>query len=453
MNKTELAQVFDRERNRFLDEWRVLLSFASISADSAYANDCRACAAWLVDHLAAIGFKPQVIPTSSHPLVYAERPGKPGHPVVLFYGHYDVQPVDPLDQWTTPPFAPDLRDGRMFARGAQDNKGQVFATLKALETLIRHDALDCTVKLIIEGDEESGSLVALNMLSAKRDMLRADIVMAADSNMAASGVPTITMGLRGIVTLTATLRGPSHDLHSGMHGGRAPNPATAMARLLATLHDDEGRVAVEGFYDDVREPSREERALAHVPAFDPARYRAETGVDPVGGEQPFTPVERTAFRPALDVNGIHSGYGGQGMKTIIPASALAKISARLVPNQDPERTLAAIERHLRKHVPAGLHLEISDHGIGGPAFRADLKSKAIGTARAVLDEMSHGRTAFLWEGASVPVAAKLPELSGGEPVLVGFGSEEDRIHAPNESYSLEQFQDGFIYTAMFLSRL
>ena len=281
---------------------------------------------------------------------------------------------------------------------------------------------------------------------------RADVVMAADTGTVSSGTPTITMGLRGIVHLTAIVHGPSHDLHSGMHGGRAPNPAHGMARLIASLHDDNGRVAVPGFYDGVLEPSEAERILDNATPIDPAWYEATTGVPPVGGEQSFTPTERTGFRPAIDVNGVHSGYGGAGSKTIIPAVAMAKISARLVPGQDPERILAMLVAHLRAKVPRGLRLEITEQGVGGPAVRVSLTSPAVQVARQVLDQLSPNGTAFLWEGASVPVLSHLPAVAGGDAILVGFGHEEDNIHAPNSSYSLEQFKLGYLYTALFLSR-
>jgi acetylornithine deacetylase/succinyl-diaminopimelate desuccinylase-like protein len=247
--------------------------------------------------------------------------------------------------------------------------------------------------------------------------------------------------------------GPDHDLHSGVHGGRVPNPANALCQLVASLHQADGRVAVDGFYDGVTEPTEEERTLANAQPIDPAWYQSVTGLLPVGGELRYTPVERSGFRPAIDLNGIHSGYGGTGSKTIIAAKAMAKISARLVPGQSPERILELIASHLRKRVPAGLKLEITERGVGGAALRVDLKSKATATARAVLGEISPLPTAFLWEGASVPILSTLPAIAGGEVLLVGFGSEEDNIHAPNESYSLEQFKMGFLYTGLFLSRL
>lgn len=453
MTKLQLESIFGAESDRYLREWQELLAFPSISAATEHSQDCRRCAEWLAAHVAQLGFASRLAPTESHPVLIAERPGKPGAPVVLFYGHYDVQPVDPIDLWITPPFSPSIRNGRMYARGAQDNKGQCFAAIKAMEALIRADKLNCTIKLVIEGDEEAGRMPILPLLEQEKAFLQSDLVMAADSGTVASGAPTITMGLRGIVYLTAMLYGPDHDLHSGVHGGRAPNPALGMARLIATLHDASGRIAVAGFYDGVREPTPEERALANATTLDPVWYKSVTGVEPVAGEQGYTPVERTGFRPALEVNGIHSGYGGQGSKTIIPCCAMVKLSARLVPGQQPETILQRIITHLEKNVPRGTRLEITEKGIGGPAVRIDPSSPVIRQATSVLNELSPLPTAFLWEGASVPILSYLPAIAGAPALLVGFGGEADNIHAPNESYSIEQFKSGFLYTGMFLSRL
>ncbi len=450
ITKRQLEAVFDAELERYLREWKEFLSFPSISIAPEHAADCRRCAEWLENHVARMGFTARLEPTSSHPVLIAERTGPPGAPVVLFYGHYDVQPVDPIELWDTAPFAPSLRHGRLYARGAQDNKGQCFAALKAIEALLRSGHLNCTVKLVVEGDEEAGRLPLLELLKTRREALQADLVMAADTGTVASGAPTITMGLRGIVHLTATLTGPDHDLHSGVHGGRAPNPAAGMARLVASLHDSTGRVAVRGFYDGVREPTAEERLLANQTPLDLEWYRKATGTEPVAGEQEYTPIERTGFRPALEVNGIHSGYGGPGSKTIIPSRAVVKLSARLVAGQQPERILRCIAEHLEAHTPRGMKLAVTEQAIGGPAVRVDPGSPHIRQARAVLDQLSDKPAAFLWEGASVPILSHLPSIAGAPALLVGFGSEADRIHAPNESYSLEQFRSGFLFTGLFL---
>jgi acetylornithine deacetylase/succinyl-diaminopimelate desuccinylase-like protein len=400
-----------------------------------------------------MGFGTRLIPTTSHPLVYGELPGNKDRPTILFYGHYDVQPEDPVGLWKTPPFEPTLINGRLYARGAQDNKGQLFAAIKAIETLVSNHASLGTIKILIEGDEETGQMQVLKVLDQERALFKADIVMAADTSAVSSGAPTITMGLRGIAHMTLVVSGPNHDLHSGVHGGRVPNPVNGLCKLIASLHAPDGRITVKGFYDGIRPPSAEERQLANADPLDPTWYQSVTGVMPVSGEQDFTPVERTGFRPAIDLNGFHAGYGGVGSKTIIPANAMAKLSARLVPGQDSIRILKLIEEHLLQQLPPGLKLEITEQGTGGPAFRGNLDSPVVKIAREVLGELSSLPTAFLWEGASVPILSFLPQIAGGETILVGFGSESDNIHAPNESYSMEQFRQGFLYTGLFLSRL
>lgn len=438
---------FDRNLDRYIEEWKEFLIFQSISTDPEHDADCRACAKWLTAHLKKIGFSSQLLETSSKPAVFAERKGDPKQPVILFYGHYDVQPVDPIEKWDSPPFKPTLRDGRIQARGASDDKGQVFYALKAFETLIANDAPLPTIKVILDGEEECGSKGLADALNEWQEMLQADILMVADTGTVASGAPTIVMGLRGMAALTAVLSGPDHDLHSGTHGGIAPNPALGVAILAATLHNPDGSVAVKGFCDSVEPPSELERQLAIEEPFDIAAYNSRTGVLPCAGEKKFTPQERAGFRPAIEVNGIHSGYGGVGGKTIIPATAILKLSARLVPGQDPDKCLSAIITHLEKHTPEGLRLEITEKESAGPGIRLDVKSPIAAKAKRILNEIMSQETVFLWEGASIPIVANLSAISGAEPLLVGFGHDEDRIHAPNESFSLEQFRHGYLYVA------
>jgi acetylornithine deacetylase/succinyl-diaminopimelate desuccinylase-like protein len=442
---------YEANRDRIISEWMEFLRFASVSADPGRRPDCRRCAAWLRAHLEGIGLAAELVETTGNPLVLAERKGTPDRPTLLVYGHYDVQPVDPVDGWHTPPFEPCLRDGRVYARGAEDNKGQIFYVIKAIEALLRGGGLDATVKVIVEGEEEHGSAGILEFLDRQPRRAAADVLLVQDTQVVSTGQPTLVMGLRGVVNLTTTLDGASHDLHSGIHGGVAPNAATGMARLLASLHDAEGRVAVKGFYDGVTAPTERERLLANSVPFDAAAYRRETGVPPVAGEKGFSPAERTGFRPCLDINGIHGGYGGAGGKTIIPGSVTAKISARTVAGQDPKLVLDAIVSHLRNHTPEGLRLGISDCYAPGPGFRLDLESKAVRRAGRILESVCGGPVAYLWEGASIPVVARLATVSGAEPLLIGFGEESDRIHAPNESFSLAQFRKGLLFAAAFLA--
>jgi acetylornithine deacetylase/succinyl-diaminopimelate desuccinylase-like protein len=453
MNLRQLEQFYDANQDRILSDWKDFLRFPSISADPKHKTDCCACAAWLRNHLEGIGFHTELIETVGKPLVMGEHKGPADSPTVLVYGHYDVQPVDPLDQWQTPPFEPSLRDGRLYARGAEDDKGQVFCVIKALEALLRAGELKANVKVLVEGEEEHGSRGILSFLDGHADRVTADILLVQDTQVVATGQPTIVMGLRGVINLTASLEGASHDLHSGIHGGVAPNAATGMARLLASLHDADGRVAVPGFYDGVEPPSDRERRLANAVPFDTVSYELEAGVPPIAGEPGFTPAERTGFRPCLDINGIHGGYSGAGGKTIIPAGAVAKISARTVAGQNPKTVLEAIVNHLRRNTPKGLRLTISDCYAPGPGFRINLDSRAVGLARQALESVCGEQVAYLWEGASIPVVARLAETAGAEPLLVGFGEESDRIHAPNESFRLSQFRKGFLFAGVFLAAI
>lgn len=453
ISRRQLEQFYEANHERILTEWKDFLRFASISADPKHDSDCRACASWLHHHLEGIGLKSDLVETPGKPLVLAEHRGPEGSPTILVYGHYDVQPVDPLDQWQTPPFEPSLRHGRLYARGAEDDKGQVFYVIKAVEALLQTHALNATVRVIVEGEEEHGSHGILSFLDGNPPDLKADILLVQDTQVVATGQPTLVMGLRGVINLTATLEGASHDLHSGIHGGIAPNAATGMARMLATLHDADGRVAVPGFYDGVDAPSEMERRLANAVPFDSSAYERAAGVPPVAGEPGFTPAERTGFRPCLDINGVHSGYGGAGGKTIIPGHAVAKISARSVAGQNPKAVLDAIIAHLRRNTPPGLRLTISDGYAPGPGFRLNLHSSAVGLAKKALESVCGEPVAYLWEGASIPVVARLAETAGAEPLLIGFGEEDDCIHAPNESFALSQFRKGFLFAATFLGGL
>jgi acetylornithine deacetylase/succinyl-diaminopimelate desuccinylase-like protein len=372
---------------------------------------------------------------------------------VLFYGHYDVQPVDPVDAWTTPPFSPTEFDGRIRARGAQDNKGQHFYAIKAMEALVRENRLNRTVKVILEGEEECGSDGITASLSEWQDFLQADILMVTDLAMHTLRQPAITLGLRGIVDVTVELSGPGTDLHSGMHGGLAPNPATEMARLIASLHHNSGAIAIDGFYDPVLPLSDKEQELVASVPFDEAEYERLSGVPPVAGEDGLPARVRLGFRPCLDVNGMHSGFDGPGVKTIIPSRARAKLTARLAAGQEPQAAVDAIAAHLEAHKPAGLKLDITEKGASGAGFRLDPESSSIDTAREVLRDICEEEAALTWEGASIPIIADLARVSGAEPLLIGFGLEEDCIHAPNESFSIEQFKRGYMYVYAMLCRL
>lgn len=453
MKLSDLNKSFEKNCERYICELKEFLAFPSISADMGNDEDCADCARWLSDHLQSIGLDSQLLATDTKPVVFAERKGLADSPVILFYGHYDVQPVDPIEKWDTPPFDATVIDGRIYARGAQDNKGQLFYVIKAIETLLENNSLDCTIKIIIEGEEESGCQAITAGLPKWKNMLQADVLLVTDTGTVPDGSPTIIMGLRGLVHLNVTLSGLTRDLHSGMHGGAAPNPAMELAKLLSSLLNSDGSIAVKHYYDNVTGPTEREKELANSSIFDPLLYEQQTGVPPVGGETAFTPLERIGFRPSMDINGMLSGYTGEGVKTIIPSSASAKITSRLVPGQNPDECLEQIISHLKEHAPTGLKLTISETGSAGEGFKLDPESKSAKIAQEVLNELSDKKTAFLWEGASIPIVSKLADTAGAEPLLVGFGSDADSIHAPNESFSINQFRMGYLYAARILRAL
>ena len=445
--------LFENRKAGFYREWIEFLQFKSISMQPDRRDDCRSCAAWLTRQLQGIGMTAECRETSTLPVVIGHLPGAAGKPRILFYGHYDVQPVDPLDQWESGPFEPEWRAGRLYARGAQDNKGQVMAFLKAVEVLMSSKALACPLTVVIEGEEEMGSGGFAAKLPEWGSVLRSDVLMASDTFQAARDVPAVIMGLRGVLALEVELGGIAHDLHSGFHGGLVRNPVTELARLLATLHHADGSIAVSGFYEGVEEPDPVTLEMALAAPFDAEAYEREVGVPPLGGEQRFAPKVRTGLRPCIELNGIYGGYSGPGMKTIIPAKATAKLSARLAGAQQPRRAMDAIVSHLERHAPPGLTLTIRRIEEGSGALHCRRDSRWVGKAQAVLAELFPHKAVLEWEGASIPILAALTEAAGAEPVLVGFGLSEDNIHAPNESYSEAQFKRGFMYYARMLASL
>lgn len=452
---TDLAlKRFDAQRERILADWFALLRHPTIATEPGRLGDCSRCAAWLKRYLKRLGFATEILHGDEAPILLAERRGEAAAaPVALFYGHYDVQPADPLDQWQNPPFEPSLREGRVYARGAQDNKGQLFAFLEGMAALIADGTPMPTLRVLLECQEESGSDVLSRALPQLKGRLAADVLLVCDTSMHASGRPAITAGLRGVAHLGVRLDGPARDLHSGTHGGLAPNPALALARLLATLHHDDGSIAVEGFLDRLAPPSERELQLAEAAPFDSEGYTRATGVAPLGGERQLPPALRAAFRPTIEVNGMLAGYTGEGSKTIIPATAMAKLSARLCPEQNPRAALAAIVTHLRRHLPPGLRLTICDEHAAGPGFRLPLDSPVVRLAETALTRLDPRGPLFVWEGASIPIVVELQRHTGAAPLLVGFGREEDCIHAPNESFSLDQFRLTMSYAAQILAQL
>ncbi len=453
MDSTDFVTYFDAELGRFIDEWKEFLSFESISTDPVFSGQCDACAGWIVSHLERLGFTCSLLSTEGKPVVFAELEGSPEKPTVLFYGHYDVQPVDPVALWESPPFKPELRNGRMYGRGAQDNKGQVFYFIKAIEALRAFNVEIPTVKMLIEGEEESGSEGISKKLHEWKDKIAADVLMVCDTGMIDPQVPTVTMGLRGMAACEVRVYGPRYDLHSGVFGGIVVNPLQELVRIAGLLHDKDGKVAVPGFYDGVEVPSPELAKRALEAPLDLGRLEQSVGVPFVGGEQNFGVLERRGLRPTLEINGIGGGYQGAGGKTVIPSSGFIKLSMRLVAGQDPGRILDAVEKFVMASVSEGCRAEISERNVGGEALLLPLESEVLSKAVESLEKEFGAKPALLWEGASIPIIPLLQRTSGAAPLLIGFGLEEDAIHSPNESFSLDQLKDGFRYVSALLRQL
>jgi len=450
---------FEEQREAILNEYFELLRFPTVGAEPMRLKDCVDCAMWLKKWLAPQGFAVELMQApkmlGTPPILFAERKGDEGAPVILFYGHYDVQPADPIDAWETPPFEPTLKDnGRVYCRGAQDDKGQFFSFLCGMRNFLKSHTGDVpTIKIVLEGQEESGSTALTALAPTIKDRLRADVLLVCDTGAASGMRPAIVAGLRGVSHFTLRLEAANYDLHSGEHGGIAPNPAQGIAELIASLHNPDGSIAVRGFCDRVVPPTDEERAAAEAAAVSPEEYEKITGVPPVGGEQGLTLTERNSFRPTIEVNGIHTGYGGPGSKTVIPAGAVAKISMRLVPDQNPDEVMAALERHLRQHTPRGMKLVIEDLTGGAAGFRLPLASPVFRLAASVLGEIDPRGAVYQWDGASIPVVSTLKTCSGAAPLLVGFGQPEDHMHSPNESYGLNQFSRAMEWAERILQAL
>ncbi|MBO5905001.1 MAG: M20/M25/M40 family metallo-hydrolase [Kiritimatiellae bacterium] len=428
-------------------EYFELLRFESVGADPAKLKECVSCALWLKKWLEAIGFEGELLMNeikngkAEPPVLYAEKIGSEGAPTVLIYGHYDVQPSDPLSEWLTPPFEPTEKDGRIYCRGSQDDKGQFFAFLNGIKDyLATNPSIVPTIKIILEGQEESGSEALIAMAESMRKRIAADVLLVCDTSAASDLRPAIVAGLRGVSHFTICLKGPSRDLHSGSYGGIAPNPAQAIAELVASLHNPDGSIAVEGFYNGIERPTSEEIAAAEAGGDTQETYEADIGCEAVGGEEGKSIIERNSFEPTIEVNGIHSGYSGPGSKTVIPSEAFAKISMRLVPGQSTRAVRDAVTKHLKAHCPRGMTLLIEDYTLGAGGFRLPLASPLFRLASDVLSEMDNRGAVYQWDGASIPVISVLKEISGAAPLIVGWGQAEDKIHSPNESYSLAQFQ-------------
>jgi len=439
---TNLDRYLADHRQSFEDDLCQWLRMASVSADRKYAGEIRRAAQWAQNRLGGLGLSAELIETAGHPIVYAESPPVPGAPTVLVYGHYDVQPADPLDQWTTPPFEPTIRDGNLYARGATDDKGQVLTHIHStqawLETVGR---LPVQLKFLIEGEEEVGSESLNRLLETAADKLACDVVVISDSSQFGPGQPAITYGLKGIAYFELRLKGPKNDLHSGTFGGGVTNPANALARMLAALVDDQGRVQVPGFYDDVLPLSDRERAQFAALPFDEQAFMDRIGVQAVTGEVGYTTLERRWARPTCDINGLWGGYQGEGGKTVLPSTAGAKFSFRLVPRQDPHRVAAGLRELLTRICPPGIRMELIEMH-GAPGVVVSLDSPYIQAATRAL-ELGFGRPpVYIREGGSIPIVNTFFERLGADSLLLGWGLDDDNAHGPNEKFSLADFHRG-----------
>ena len=451
---TAALAYLDEHRQRHRHLLFDLLRQPSISTDPAHVNDMRACAEWLAERLRAIGLtRAEVMETGGHPVVYGEWRDAPGAPTVLVYGHYDVQPADPLELWETPPFQPTEREGRVYARGATDDKGQFMTHINAVEALLATAGqLPVNVKFLIEGEEEVGSPHMDAFIEAHRDLLAADVAVVSDSPMFGRGQPSLCYGLRGITYLEISVTTAARDLHSGAYGGAVPNPILALASMLGACKAPDGRITVPGFYDDVAPLTDEERAAMAALPFDEEALKQELGLTALPGEPGYSVRERLWARPTLDAHGVWGGFTGQGSKTVIPNQAHAKLSCRLVPNQDPARVADLIEAHLQSVRPTGAQVVVRRLGLGDPVI-TPLDHPATRAAARALEVGFGAIPLFTREGGSIPVVATIARLLGAPTILAGFGLPDEPLHAPNEHFDLDNYHNGARTAVALLAEL
>lgn len=432
----------NEHKDRFLEELKDLLRIPSVSADSSHNADTARCAEAVRDALLKAGCTTaEICPTGGHPIVFAERIVDPSLPTILTYGHYDVQPPDPLELWTSGPFDPDVVDGKIYARGACDDKGQMFMHVKALEVMHATDSLACNVKFIIEGEEEVGSNNLGQFLEDNKDRLKADIVLVSDTSMISMEHPSIESGLRGLAYMEVEVVGPNRDLHSGVYGGAVANPITILSKMIASLHDENNHITVQGFYDKVVELTEAERVALNSAPFSLDEYKADLGVKEDWGEKGYTTLERTGVRPTLELNGIWGGYIGEGAKTVLPSKANAKISMRLVPNQDSHEIAQLFSEHFNKIAPGCVKVTVTEHHGGEPVV-TPTDSLAYKAAEKAI-ETTFGKTPIPTRGGgSIPIIALFEKILGLKTVLMGFGLDNDNIHSPNEKYDLANYYKG-----------
>ena len=441
----------DANRQRFVDELKDFLRIPSISTLPEHRPDIERAAQFVTDSLRTAGLENvEIIPTDNHPLVYADWLHAPGKPTVLCYGHYDVQPADPLDLWTSPPFEPSVRDGSIYGRGTADDKGQMYMHVKAVEALRAvNGTLPINLKFLVEGEEEVGGASIAKYVAGNPQKLKADVALVSDTALYAPGIPTLTIGLRGLIYLEVEATGPSRDLHSGLYGGAAPNAVSGLIELLAKAKNSRGEIKIPGIYDDVEPPAPSEKeSWARLPFKEKDFLKNEVGSTKLIGESKYSVLERLWARPTFEVHGIAGGFTGAGSKTVIPAKATAKVSFRLVPRQDPEKIVAAFRQFVKKNAPRGIQLEVRVLS-ASPGLSVNPDHPAIQTAARAFSDIYEKPTVYIRDGASIPVVGDFAEHLGIPTVLMGFGLPDDGLHSPNEKYSLENYYKGIMTIAHF----
>lgn len=450
----EILNHINANINSYIEELKDFLRIQSISTLPEHKNDMQAAAQFVADKIKQAGIeKVNIYQTDGHPIVYAEWLGAPGKPTVLIYGHYDVQPADPIDLWHTSPFEPVIKDGKIYARGATDDKGQMYVHIKSVESFFRvNGSLPVNVKFLIEGEEEIGSSNLYSFLKSNTDLLKCDAVLISDTSLWDEGVPTITYGLRGISYMEIEVTGPNRDLHSGTYGGAVPNPVNILADIISKLKDKNGRITIPGFYDDVLKPSKQEKENLKKLKYSEKEFAKSIGIKKSVGEKGFSLLERIWSRPTLDCNGIVGGFTGKGAKTIIPSNASAKISMRLVPNQNPQKMEKLFTKYIKKIAPDYVDVKITSiHG--GSPFIAKLNQPIMKVAAKAMSSAFGKETVFMREGGSIPIVVQFAEKLKATPILMGLGLDSENLHSPNEHFNLNHFRLGIISSAYFMNEL
>ena len=444
-----MQQYIQQHKDRFLSELLELLRIPSVSADSKYKADVRLAAEFICEKLKSAGADiAEINETAGHPIVYGEKIIDKSLPTILVYGHYDVQPADPLNLWNSPPFEPIVKDEKIYARGACDDKGQVYMHIKAFETMVATDSLPCNVKFMIEGEEEIGSDNLGIFVKSNKEKLKADVILISDTAIVANDIPSIDVGLRGLSYLEVEITGANRDLHSGVYGGAVANPINILSKMIASLHDENNHITIPNFYDDVLELSPAERQAMALTPFNLEAYKEDLAINDVTGETGYSTIERASIRPTLDVNGIWGGYIGEGAKTVLPSKASAKISMRLVPNQQSDKMTAMFTKHFESIAPAGVTVKVRPHH-GGEPYVTPTDSKEYRAAERAMEESFGKKPVPTRGGGSIPIVALFEKELGLKTILMGFGLDSDAIHSPNEHFGLFNFYKGIETIPLF----